>query len=72
MLYVSDSIDILNCCDQAVSNIEVNMRCLAIKFLHELFYNSQFKKYNCSSMQSYNRRTRADVPSYIIVLCAMR
>ena len=25
------------------------MECLAVKFLHEIFYNSRLKKYNCNS-----------------------
>ena len=29
---------------------------LRLKFLHESFYNSQFKKYNCNSTHSYNNK----------------
>ena len=28
---------------------KIIMKCLAIKILREIFYNSQFKKYNCNS-----------------------
>ena len=38
---------------------------LRLNILHEMFYNSQFKKYNCNS-HSYNRKILVDVPSYII------
>ena len=34
---------------------KIIMKCLAIKTLHEIFYNSQLKKCNCSSTYSYNR-----------------
>ena len=40
---------------------------MGLKFLHEIFYNSQFKKYNCNSTHSYNRNT---IPSYIIFPCS--
>ena len=40
-----------------------------LKFLHEIFYNSQFKKYNCNSTHSYNRKIWVDIPSFIIFLC---
>ena len=33
------------------------------------FFNSQFKKYNCSSTHSYNRKIWVDIPFYIIFLC---
>ena len=39
---------------------------MRLKCLHELFYNSQFKKYNCNSTHSYNRNIWVDIPSYII------
>ena len=34
---------------------KIIMKCLVIKILHESFYNSQFKKYNCNSTHS-NRK----------------
>ena len=42
---------------------------MRLKFLHETFYNSQFKKYNCNSTHSYNREIWVDIPSYIIFPC---
>ena len=33
--------------------------------LHEIVYSSQFKKCNCNSTHSYNRKTWVDIPSYI-------
>ena len=38
------------------------------KFFHEIFYNSQFKKYNCNSMHGYNRNTCVDIPFYISMI----
>ena len=37
--------------------------------MHEIFYNFQFKKYNCNSTHSYNRKIWVDIPSYIIFTC---
>ena len=33
------------------------MKFQPLKFLHEIFYNSQFRKYNCNSTHSYNRKS---------------
>ena len=38
--------------------------------MHEIFYNSQFKKYNCNSTHSYNRKIWVDIPSCIIFPCS--
>ena len=43
---------------------KIVMKCLAIKFLHEIVYNSKFKKYNCNSVYGYNSRIWVDIPSY--------
>ena len=51
-------------------NKKIIMKCLAIKFLHEFFYNSQFKKFNCNSTHNYNRKIWVDIPSYIIFPCS--
>ena len=37
--------------------------------MHEIFYNSQFKKYNCNSTHSYNRKIWVGIPYYIIFPC---
>ena len=49
-------------------NKKVIMTCLAIKIFAWNFCNSQFKKYNCNSTHSYNRKIWVDIPSYIIFL----
>ena len=36
---------------------KISCSVLPLKFLHEIFYNSQFKKYYCNSMHSYNRKS---------------
>ena len=38
--------------------------------MDEIFYNSQFKKYNCDSTHSYNRKIWVEIPSYIILPCS--
>ena len=63
--YLNDSIYLWNCCNQGqLLNKKLIMNCLAIK----IFYNSQFKKYNCNSTHSYNRKIWVGIPSYIIFL----
>ena len=42
---------------------------LRLKCLHEIFYNSQFKKCKCNSTHSYNSKVQVDIPSYIIFPC---
>ena len=37
--------------------------------MYGIFYNSQFKKYNCNSTDSYKRKIWLDYLSYIIFLC---
>ena len=67
---LSDSNYIWNCCNQAqFLNKTIVMKCLAIKLLHETFYNSQFKKYNRNSTHSCSREIWADIPSYIKFPC---
>ena len=44
---------------------KIIMKCLTIKILHEIIYSSQFKKYNCSPMHSYNRKIWVGIPSYV-------
>ena len=39
---------------------------MRLKFLHEIFYNSQFKKYNSNYLHSYNRTIWVDIPFNII------
>ena len=56
--HLNDSIYIWNYCNQA--------QFWNKSFLREIFYNSQFKKYNCNSTHSYNRKIWVDIPSYII------
>ena len=52
MSHLSNSIDIKNYCNQAqFLNKEIIMKCLRLKFLHEPFYNSQFKKHNYSELE---------------------
>ena len=38
------------------------MKCLAVKLLHEIFYNSEFKKYNCNTTHGYNENIWVDIP----------
>ena len=47
---------------------KISWSALRLKFLLAIFYNSQFQKYNCNSMHSYNRKTWVDTPSYVIFL----
>ena len=42
------------------------MKCIAIKILASIFYNSKFKKYNCNSTHIYIRNSQVGIPSYII------
>ena len=44
---------------------KIIMKCPTIKILHEIIYSSQFKKYNCSPMHSYNRKIWVGIPSYV-------
>ena len=36
--------------------LEIIMKCLALMFLHEIFYNSQFIKCKYNSTHSYNSK----------------
>lgn len=69
----------MNCCSQTqFSNREMpnnpviscyvrnnhNNKCLAIKFFARIFLEFGFKKYNCKSMDSCNRKIWLDIPSY--------
>ena len=57
--HLNDSMYIWNCCNQAQL---LNKKCL----VGDIFVNSQFKKYNCNSTHSYNRKIWVDIPSCII------
>ena len=68
---LNESIYIWNCSNQAQFfkqkiNHEVSFR---LKYLHKIFYNSQFKKMNWNSTHSYNRNIWVDISSHIIFLC---
>ena len=61
--HLSDSIFIWNCCNQAqFLNKKQLWSALLLKFLHEMFYNSQFNNNNCNSRYSYNRQAWVDIP----------
>ena len=65
--HVNVSIYIWNCCNQAqFLNKKWSWSVLRLKFLHDIFYNSQLKNYNCNSTHSYNRKILLVIPSYII------
>ena len=61
-----DSIYIWNYCKTWSRNV------LRLKFLHKMFYNSQFKKYNCNSTRSYNWKIWVGIPSYIKFPCTQQ
>ena len=68
--YLNDYFCVWNCWNQAqFLNKKLIMKCLAIKITASNFYNSQFKKYNCNSTHSYNRKIWVNIPSYIVFPC---
>ena len=66
--HLNDSIYIWNCCNQAqFLSKNIVMKCLAIKIFAWKFLQPPVQKIKFNSTYSYNRKTWADIPSYIIL-----
>ena len=65
MLFLHSVLVDLDCNQAQFLDKKIIMKCLAIKILHEIFYNSQLKKYNCNSTHSYTRKSES---TFLLIL----